>query len=216
MDEPKTSSKGVLTEWEKRFLTPEQIEAVREKIRSAPKIGDDKRRKIAATELRGLTASGPRLLSDLANCKDDQRNWFCKRWPAGKKSEFLIIRDDLRRIWAKQIEIQDANNIVLGWLSEQRHSLHRIEPTAVAIIQPFFPDLRTGKLLPLPTTLRVRIAMACLEHYSRMKVCANPDCKFPYFLAGRKTQRVCEQGECTAWAQRQYANKWWKENRAKT
>jgi hypothetical protein len=42
------------------------------------------------------------------------------------------------------------------------------------------------------------------------KVCANPDCPAPYFLAKRKTQKYCERGDCTAYAQRQYALGWWK------
>jgi hypothetical protein len=44
-------------------------------------------------------------------------------------------------------------------------------------------------------------------------ICANPDCPAPYFLKSRRTQKICEAGECVAWAQRNYSLKWWRENR---
>jgi hypothetical protein len=46
-------------------------------------------------------------------------------------------------------------------------------------------------------------------------ICANPDCPAPYFLKSRKTQKICEAGDCVAWAQRNYALKWWRENESK-
>ena len=46
-------------------------------------------------------------------------------------------------------------------------------------------------------------------------VCANPECPAPYFIRNRKTQKICEAGECVQWAQRNYALKWWRENESK-
>jgi hypothetical protein len=43
----------------------------------------------------------------------------------------------------------------------------------------------------------------------RLGVCGNPDCAAPYFVAKRKTQRLCALSECSAFGQRQYALKWW-------
>jgi hypothetical protein len=45
--------------------------------------------------------------------------------------------------------------------------------------------------------------------------CANPDCPAPFFLRSRRTQKICEAGDCVIWAQRRYALKWWHENQAK-
>jgi hypothetical protein len=45
--------------------------------------------------------------------------------------------------------------------------------------------------------------------------CANPDCPAPFFLKSRRTQKICEAGDCVVWAQRRYALKWWHENQAK-
>jgi|SRR5215469_8981493 len=56
------------------------------------------------------------------------------------------------------------------------------------------------------------IRIAFLLDYGRgiTKVCGNPDCPVPYFLAKRKDQKFCERGGCTAYAQRKYALGWWK------
>jgi hypothetical protein len=53
----------------------------------------------------------------------------------------------------------------------------------------------------------------------RTGYCENPECLAPYYLKKRRTQKICESGPCTAWAQRQYALNWWnkegKKRRAK-
>ncbi|WP_263373918.1 hypothetical protein [Granulicella aggregans] len=46
-------------------------------------------------------------------------------------------------------------------------------------------------------------------------VCLNPECPAPYFIRRRRTQRICESGDCVSWFQRQHALKWWRENRGK-
>jgi hypothetical protein len=43
----------------------------------------------------------------------------------------------------------------------------------------------------------------------RTRLCANPTCPAPYFLKRRITQKFCELGTCTEFAQRQYALRWW-------
>ena len=43
--------------------------------------------------------------------------------------------------------------------------------------------------------------------------CANPDCPAPWFLKIRKTQKIWNELDCIAWAQRKYALKWWRQNR---
>jgi len=40
-------------------------------------------------------------------------------------------------------------------------------------------------------------------------ICANPNCLSPFFLKKRRTQKFCDAGDCVAYAQRQYARKWW-------
>jgi hypothetical protein len=48
-----------------------------------------------------------------------------------------------------------------------------------------------------------------------LRKCHNPDCAAPFFIARRRTQKFCELGPCTEYAQRQYALKWWREKGAK-
>jgi hypothetical protein len=49
----------------------------------------------------------------------------------------------------------------------------------------------------------------------RIGICANPQCPSPYFVKSRRTQKICEIGDCVVWAQRLYALKWWHKNRGK-
>lgn len=53
------------------------------------------------------------------------------------------------------------------------------------------------------------------EMNERLEKCANPECPAPFFVASRRTQRFCELGPCTEYAQRQYALKWWRDKGAK-
>jgi hypothetical protein len=60
-----------------------------------------------------------------------------------------------------------------------------------------------------------QVTVAILENWWDMTACGNPDCPARYFLAKRSSQRYCERGECTRYAVRKKAKKWWAENRAK-
>lgn len=55
----------------------------------------------------------------------------------------------------------------------------------------------------------IRLAFLLDSHTGRTRVCDNPDCAAPYFLARRKDQRICSRGECSKWAQREWALAWW-------
>lgn len=55
----------------------------------------------------------------------------------------------------------------------------------------------------------IRAAFLLDYKQGRMRICQNPECPAPYFLAKRKTQRYCERGACTAYAQRRYALGYW-------
>jgi len=45
----------------------------------------------------------------------------------------------------------------------------------------------------------------------RLGKCLNPGCPAKYFVKRRRSQKFCELGPCTGYAQRKYALKWWKE-----
>jgi hypothetical protein len=46
-------------------------------------------------------------------------------------------------------------------------------------------------------------------------ICANPDCQTPYFLKGRKDQKICEADGCNSWVLRQNALRWLRAKRAR-
>ncbi len=54
----------------------------------------------------------------------------------------------------------------------------------------------------------IRIAFLLDYERGRIKLCRNPQCPLPYFLARRRDQRICERGDCTAWAQQRWALRW--------
>lgn len=80
------------------------------------------------------------------------------------------------------------------------------------------------------------ICLSFLHDFSAGKtgVCGNPNCPAPYYLKRRKDQKFCtgagpaeggrkpsaddvpDSGSCTAYAQREYARNWWRENRQGT
>jgi hypothetical protein len=46
----------------------------------------------------------------------------------------------------------------------------------------------------------------------KMAICANPACDAPYFIKKRKTQQVCEAGDCAKAIQRHRTGEWWKKH----
>ena len=44
---------------------------------------------------------------------------------------------------------------------------------------------------------------------NRIAICENPDCYSPYFVKRRSSQKFCDAGACTQFAQRKYARDWW-------
>jgi hypothetical protein len=83
------------------------------------------------------------------------------------------------------------------------------------IAAPFKCSLLSRRLIPEPHNLRAMLVQGVLEHWGRLKYCANTHCLSPYFIARRKDQTVCDAEICKAEKQREHARKWWNENRSK-
>ena len=83
------------------------------------------------------------------------------------------------------------------------------------VAAPFQCSLFSRRLIPQPSNLRAVLVQGVLEHWGRLKYCANTHCVSPYFIARRKDQTVCDAEICKAEKQREHARKWWNENRAK-
>jgi hypothetical protein len=147
------------------------------------------------------------LLLEVANLHDAGWQRFFRKWlPSLNEKSVYSLRDNLRAIWERKASVEQANSILTHWLvwTTKSHS-------SEFLVFPWSPDIRTGRLLPNPRDLPVRLAMAVLEQFPRLAKCANPECVVPYFIGKRRSQRFCERGECTRYAQNQYALKWWRE-----
>lgn len=141
-----------------------------------------------------------RLLPELANLRDDGLTRLSRTIGTFFRQEtdlFLLnVRRDLRRIWHDSAPVREKQVFV------------------DSLITSSFAQGRTGWGAPLalgrivldPKNLRSQVAVAILENWRRFRVCANPECVAPFFLARRKDQKYCERGACTGYAQRMYSS----------
>jgi hypothetical protein len=124
------------------------------------------------------------------------------------ESSILKARNELRDLWDANTPATRNDEILTGWL--------RSGPAD--FLRPRWKG-RTFVLTPNYESLRAFLFKAIMDRSARFARCHNPECPAPYFLAKRRSQKYCERGDCTAYAQRHYALKWWnvegKERRAK-
>lgn len=102
------------------------------------------------------------------------------------------------------------------WNSGDQQAIEEIASQTAKNLQPQI-DVSTGATVIKVANVWTLICMLLLRDRAAGKtaICANPDCPAPYFLKSRKTQKICEAGECVAWAQRNYALNWWRKNESK-
>jgi len=96
------------------------------------------------------------------------------------------------------------------WRTGSGHALQAIADSIAESLQSYV-EAKTGSLVTIVPDAWTLICMLILRDHASEKtaVCANPECPAPLFLKSRKTQKICEQGDCVAWAQRRYALNWW-------
>lgn len=113
---------------------------------------------------------------------------------------FANAQADLRKIWTRSTAFPEKQKIVDAWLVAATKRLGRAGIHAW---------LGRGRLEFALESFPGQFVTAILENYWRFQVCSNPECPAKYFFAKRSTQRYCERGECTRYAQRQHALKYW-------
>jgi hypothetical protein len=129
-----------------------------------------------------------------------------------KVSDLAFVQRLLRLAWIKNTAAIDI------YLKEEIHNGFKV---AGFDITPGFAHRRKGSVGVSTEDLWTFICFLTVLDYARGRTgyCENPDCLAPYYLKKRRTQKICESGPCTAWAQRQYALNWWnkegKKRRAK-
>jgi len=158
------------------------------------------------------------LLLELANLQDSGFARFQRIFQQsfGKWSrqieEWLVLRlrDELRKVWDSSTPIQKKQQIVDEWTKwNPRPRPSQIGDSIYRDYRMWVPVLATGRLTPGLDSLHGQLVQGVMEQFERLRICGNPECPTPYFLARRKDQKYCERGDCTSYAQRQYALKWW-------
>ncbi|HTR23548.1 MAG TPA: hypothetical protein VMI10_06155 [Terriglobales bacterium] len=157
------------------------------------------------------------MLADFANMRDDGSSWFQKRWGrriAVVSDDVLKLRDELRAIW-KRPHVDEVDYILNKWLS-WRPPVELWDPKEIGNYMPFMCSIEAAKLVPNLGGFHPELILGVFENWFNFKYCASPSCAAPYFIAKRKDQTVCNAEACKAEKQRQYALKWWRDNRAKS
>jgi hypothetical protein len=108
----------------------------------------------------------------------------------------LHLRNLLRDVWRNDREAD-------GKLSELLGLVKRIDG-AVGVSA----DWRRGSLVFHPQNAFESACYTILEKSALAKVCGNPDCPAPYFVAGRAIQRYCSP-DCLKPFQKQWKRTWW-------
>jgi len=128
-----------------------------------------------------------------------------------QNDDFAIFRETIDKIATAQ------NLLRLAWKGDPDalnvHIKTELDSGFEIVAFDVRPDIagRKGEALLQTDDLWAFICyLVLLDHvHDRTGFCANPECVAPYYLKRRRTQVICEAGPCTAWAQRQYALKWW-------
>ncbi|HEV2022314.1 MAG TPA: hypothetical protein VGQ94_07270 [Terriglobales bacterium] len=144
------------------------------------------------------------LIFELANMHEEGLGRFQKHFGSLFRQEPDVLlrnaRRDLRRVWLHSTPVREKQRVVDAWL---KAGVARLENDGI------LAPLAVGRVILDPRSFPMQLVAGILENWRRFRTCGNPQCPAPYFLAKRETQRYCERGECTAYAQQQYALKWW-------
>lgn len=167
----------------------------------------------------------------LANEEDKEWTRFLER---EGYIDYLKANEDRLMLVESSPSVETISKEFAGYSSEQveklagtqsllKYAWRSGDERALAAIDKYLSD---GLPVHVEVDGRLRVYVASVQRLILMlflrdqgegktAICANPDCPAPYFLKSRKTQKICEAGECVAWAQRNYSLKWWRENRKK-
>lgn len=182
---------------------------------------------LAAQPTDGALLQG---LVELANLQDDARGVqrFLDRWPnllVGWEETWRALVQagvDFERVQGRISVALKAEMVLpqpLRYVVTARDILRRAwrgDPHADALLLGFFGvggiglDWRRGTFVYHPQTELQRALYLLLQDSARAKICANPDCPAPYFLARKLIQRYCSP-ECLKPFQKQWKLRWWNE-----
>ncbi len=184
-------------------------------------------------------ANLPKALEELANLRDDPVDFerFVVRWPefapqdafaeAGLMDQTTIPkrfwtlrrrREALREIWrGSSLTLSELllPNEPPEELRDREEYLARDDETG-QVVGPIWPpqvnvDWQRGQFIYQPRTEFQKSLYQLFRQSSRAKVCGNPSCPAPYFIANKATQRYCSDS-CAQVYQQQWKRNWWSEH----
>ena len=176
-------------------------------------------------------------LAELANLREDQASLerFVKRWPGlvfldesayrlkdggkvpYKYGALVERRGALRNIWRgdpftlRQLLVPTDPPEELRGKYFNRDCPPDEEHSGVVWDTQIDLDWERGQFVYESRTEFQRALYCLFRQSARAKVCANPECPAPYFIARETTQRYCSD-KCAEVIQREYKRRWWSEH----
>jgi hypothetical protein len=132
------------------------------------------------------------FIVDIADCIDDA-SLIGKQTIDSRHHDLFTMRDELRLIWTTG----DLKT------KEWRIFLFRVDPhTSVDVL---------SAMAPPPPNAFHQAVMYLFKWAAKTRLCRNPNCSSPFFLARRKTEKYCNE-DCALPAQRASKRDWWRKH----
>lgn len=184
-------------------------------------------------KLRGFgnLAGQKRLLTDYVNLRDEDEKRFREKHPDFFLSENLTeegwVNGFLLRLGgagptivnaqALQLakQLSDAYPNVALRMRDIVRLIWRGAPFANAYLKALLYgsrvefDWKRGEITYAPENEFEEALYILFRNSPRAKVCENPDCPSPFFIAGRKSERYCSE-DCALVFQREWKRNWWR------
>ena len=127
-------------------------------------------------------------------------------------AEVAKYQESLRRAWSFQVQGDEYEDL-FHVQNELRWNFWNENYFNIDV----FPGYRYDQIDLTTDDLWKFIRFLFLRDFIAGKIgfCGNPDCPAPYYMKSRSHQQFClaRKGACRAYAQRQYALKWWRDNK---
>lgn len=168
-------------------------------------------------------------LEELANLRDDPTDFerFCKRWPGfvyvpedRTPNRFYTLRSRraaLRDVWRGSSLALSELLLPNGPPEEIQNSEHYVDrdesgfPAGSLWTTQVNVDWQRGQFVYEPRTDFQKALYGLFLQSSRAKICGNPNCPAPYFIAKKVIQRYCSD-KCAEVFQQEWKRKWWAEH----
>ncbi len=147
------------------------------------------------------------LLREFANLHDSGLVRFRKRWSKSFREvppeEIMKTRDELRRVWDQGTSATDKQAVLERWSEWKPRSFQGLR------YRPWVPLLAAGRVIAETHSYTGSYLKPSWRSSNISRVVKTLIVQLTYFLARRRDQRYCEQGECTKYGQREFALDWW-------